>query len=185
MLFADSRLIERILARQARKSSVTILTNAVATAAVLAILAASGWPASAASLSRSVDVDGTPQQVWSAIGPFCAIRDWHPAIGSCTQDGKTPPTRTLVTKDGTATFVELQVAASSKQRRYSYAFVSSPLPVSNYRSTLKVTAKGSRQSVVTWSGEYTPDPGKDEDAVEALSGIYESGLQAIKTRFEK
>jgi hypothetical protein len=185
MLFAGSPLIGRVFMRRARKPSVTILTNAAATAAVLAILAASGWPASAASLTRSVDVDGTPQEVWSAIGPFCAIRDWHPAIGSCTEDGKTPPTRTLVTKDGTATFVELQIAASPKRHRYSYTFVSSPLPVRNYRSTLMVTAGSNRHSVVTWSGEYTPEPGKDEDAVEALSGIYDSGLQAIKTRFEK
>ena len=37
-------------------------------------------------------------------------------------------------------------------------------------------------STVTWTGVYTPAPGKEKDASEALSGIYESGLAAIKTR---
>ena len=73
---------------------------------------------------------------------FCAIRDWHPAIGTCTEDGKSRSTRTLVTKDGKATFVELQTADSQEKHLYGYTFVSSPLPVSNYKSILKVTAKG-------------------------------------------
>jgi hypothetical protein len=141
-------------------------------------------PTSAASLSRSVDVDGTPSAVWSAIGPFCAIRDWHPAIGTCAEDGKSPSTRTLVTKDGTATFVELNVSQAHAKNQYSYTFVSSPLPVTHYRSTLKVTARGNG-SKVTWSGDYTPDNGKEKDADQALAGIYETGLQAIKDRFAK
>lgn len=140
-------------------------------------------PASAASLSRSAEIDGTPAAVWAAIGPFCAIGNWHPAIGNCTEDGKSPPTRTLVTKDGKATFVELQTANSPRKHLYGYTFVSSPLPVTNYHSTLKVTAKGSNHSVVTWSGDYTPDQGKEKDANDALAGIYESGLQAIKAKF--
>jgi len=152
--------------------------------ACISISALLASPASAASLSRSVEVDGPPSAVWSAIGPFCAIRDWHPAIGTCTEDGKTPSTRTLVTKDGKATFVELQISSGREKQRYSYTFVSSPLPVSNYRSTLKVTARGTG-SVVTWSGDYTPDQGKEKDADGALSGIYETGLQAIKVKFAK
>jgi hypothetical protein len=141
-------------------------------------------PASAASLSRSVDVDGAPSAVWSAIGPFCAIRDWHPAIATCTEDGKSPSTRTLVTKDGKATFVELQISEAGAKNQYSYSFVSSPLPVTHYRSTLKVTARGNG-SKVTWSGDYTPDNGKEKDADQALAGIYETGLQAIKVKFAK
>jgi hypothetical protein len=140
---------------------------------------------SAASLSRSIDVNATPTAVWSVIGPFCAIKDWHPAIGSCTEDGTVPPSRTLVTRDGKAVFVELQTARSDAETLYSYTFKSSPLPVSQYNSTLKVTAKGKDISTVTWSGSYTPERGKESDANDALSGIYETGLDAIRTRLTK
>ena len=171
--------------RKVRTSAIVRMTKTAAPVSVFVLLAGSMVPASAASLSRSVDVDSTPAQIWSQIGDFCAIRDWHPAIGSCTEDGNHPPTRTLVTKDGKATFVEFQTAASREKHLYGYTFVSSPLPVTNYRSILKVSAKGRGRSEVTWSGDYTPDAGKEKDADAALSGIYESGLEAIKAKFAK
>ena len=75
------------------------------------------------SLTRSVEVNGAPAAVWSEIGPFCAIKDWLPPVGTCTEDGKTAATRTLVTKDGKATFVEMQTARDDANHRYSYAFL--------------------------------------------------------------
>jgi len=154
-------------------------------AGALVVLSAGASPLAAASLSRSVDVKGTPASVWSMIGPFCAIKDWHPAIGSCVEEGNSPPMRTLVTKDGKAIFVETQTARSDAEHLYSYSFKSSPLPVTQYSATLKVTAKGADTSTVTWSGTYTPDSGKEKDANDALQGIYESGLDAIKSTLMK
>lgn len=183
MRFADKHRVKGAL--QSRKSAAARLAKAAGPVSVFILLAANIIPASAASLSRTVEVDGTPAQIWSQIGAFCSIRDWHPAIGSCTEDGKTPPTRTLVTKDGKATFVELQTAASQEKHLYGYTFVSSPLPVTHYKSILKVSAKGRGRSQITWSGDYTPDAGKEKDADAALSGIYESGLEAVKAKFAK
>ncbi len=151
----------------------------------LAVLGAGGSSASAAVLSRSIDVNATPAAVWSMIGPFCAIKDWLPPIGACSEDGKTPPTRTLVTKDGTATFVELQMARSDVKYTYSYSFTSSPLPVTDYLSTIAVVAKSPGVSTVTWSATYTPVRGKEKDASDALNGVYKSGLDAIKSKFAK
>ena len=142
-------------------------------------------PASAANLTRSIEVNGTPSAVWSAIGSFCAIKDWLPPVGVCIEDGKSPPTRTLITKDGKASFVETQTARSEEEHSYSYAFVSSPLPVTNYKSTIKVTAKGDGVSVVTWTGSYTPDSGKEKDAIDALTGVYEAGPAGIQAKFKK
>lgn len=167
------------------KPTVSRATAAVISVCVLAILGAGSSPASADSLSRSLDVNGSPSEVWSAIGPFCAIKDWLPPVGSCTEDGKIPPTRTLVTKDGSATFVETQTARSDERRTYSYTFKSSPLPVTRYDSTIEVTAKGPSQSTITWSSTYTPNEGKEKEAKDTLSDIYAAGLNAIKGRFAK
>ena len=119
------------------------------------------------------------------MGPWCAIKDWLPPVGTCTEDDKTPPTRTLVTKDGKATFVETQIARNDAKHTYSYNFVSTPLPVTNYKSTIKVTAKDKGMSTVTWSGSYTPNKGKAKEANAALSGIYEAGLASIKGKLAK
>jgi hypothetical protein len=157
----------------------------VAAACALACLDLVNSAASAASLSRSVDVMGTPATVWSMIGPYCAIKDWLPPIGTCIENGETPPTRTLVTKDGSATFVELQTARSDAQHTYSYRFLSSPLPVTQYNSTIVVVAKSGGISTVTWSSSYEPVAGKEKDANDALSGVYAAGLNEIKAKFAK
>ena len=138
--------------------------------------------ATPASLSRSVEVKGDPASVWAAIGPFCAIADWHPAIATCATDGKAPPTRTLMTREGNARFVELQTARDDARRTYSYTFASSPVPVTHYRSTLSVKASGPNGSLVTWRGTYSPNAGQADAAASTLSGIYESGLAAIQHR---
>lgn len=150
-----------------------------------AVLSAGTVAASAETVTKSVDVNGTPSAVWAAIGPFCSIQDWHPAIGKCTTDGKTPPTRTLVTKDGKATFVELQTARDDKDYSYSYAIKSSPLPLTDYQSTLKVEPKGSGMSTITWNSTFTPASGKDAAAKDAVGGIYQSGLDAVKSKMAK
>ena len=152
-------------------------------AAIVSALAGIGSDATnAATLSRSVEVQASPSAIWALIGPFCAIRDWLPPVGTCSQDGGTPPTRTLVTKDGSATFVERQTARDDAKYSYSYTFLSSPLPVTDYHSTISVTSLGNGQSNVTWRSTYIPQPGKEGAAREALEGIYTAGLDSIQAQ---
>ena len=138
-------------------------------------LAASTLAASAASVDKSIDVKAPASKVWAMIGPFCSIKDWHPAIGTCTESNGV---RTLTTKDGKAQFVEKQTATGNTS--YSYAIQKSPLPITNYKSTLKVSDKGNGTSVVDWSSTYTPDKGKDDAANQAIAGIYQAGLDNIQ-----
>jgi len=131
--------------------------------------------ARAASVDKTIDVQAPAAKVWAMIGPFCSIQSWHPAIGKCTE---TDGVRTLVTKDGKATFVEKQTA--NEGMSYSYAIQKSPLPITDYTSTLKVTPKGDDASTVEWSSTYTPDEGKADAASGAISGMYQAGLDNIR-----
>src|SRR3954471_14147430 len=166
-------------------SKVTVLLTCVAALGAAILLSVDVAPAFAATISRSADVKASAAAIWSVIGPFCAIKDWLPPVGECIEDGKAPPTRILVTKDGKAAFVETQTARNDNEHSYSYAFLSSPLPVSNYTATIKVTAKGDGFSTITWSGSYTPDQGKEKAANEALIGVYEVGLAEIRAKLAK
>jgi hypothetical protein len=167
------------------KSMFPKVSNVFKSAFALTLFNAGASTAYAAVLSRSVDVEATPSAVWSMIGPFCAIKDWLPPVGTCTEDGKVPPTRTLVTKDGKAAFIETQTARSDAKHFYTYTFRSSPLPVTHYTATIEVAAKGKGISTITWRGTYTPDHGNAQAANAALAGIYEAGLDTIKAKFMK
>ena len=164
----------------AAKQSISIAIGALC---AFVLVAGSNMQACAASLSRSADIAAPASAVWSAIGPFCAIRDWHPAIGTCVADNGNPPTRTLVTKDGKTTFVEPETARSETDRFYSYTFKASPFPVTHYMGTIWVVPTGARTSTVLWTGTYTPLPGKEKDANDAFAGVYEAGLAAVKAKF--
>lgn len=163
----------------------TLLLTCCAALGAAAILGADITPVVAATISRSADVKASASTVWSLIGPFCAIKNWLPPVGECIEDGKVPPTRVLVTKDGKAAFVETQMARSEDERSYSYAFLSSPLPVSNYKATIKVTARSDGSSTITWSGSYTAEEGKEKAANDALISVYEAGLAEIKAKLGK
>ena len=143
------------------------------------VVAATGM-SHAASVYKHVDVKASADKVWALIGPFCSIKDWHPAIGRCTE---TNGVRTLTTKDGRSHFVEKQT--DRKQLSYSYAIEKSPLPITGYRSTIKVLPRGDGTTTVEWSSTFTPDAGKEQAATDAIGGIYDAGLANIKTIEER
>jgi hypothetical protein len=136
----------------------------------------------AAEVTEKIEVKATPAAVWAAIGDFCGIKDWHPAIAACEvkMDGA-DKVRTLTTKDG-AKFVEKQVAWDDAGKSYSYTILTSPLPISGYKSTLGVSGSGST-STITWTGSFAlnaPDNGADK----VVTSIYQGGLAALKTKLE-
>ena len=63
---------------------------------------------------------------------------------------------------------------------YSYQIVESPLPVSGYESTLAVMDSGGG-SMITWSGDFAAKGAPDDQALEVISGIYEAGLNRLRT----
>jgi hypothetical protein len=149
------------------------------------LVGTAGGSARAETLAQSVEVNASPAIVWALIGPYCAIETWLPPIGSCRLDGQSPPTRTLVTRDRSATFVEQETERSDQGHFYSYTFVSSPLPVHNYRSTIRVMARGTGGSTIVWKGEYVPDVGREQQAHDALAEVYQAGLDSIASHFPR
>lgn len=162
----------------------TVRNVAVSLAAFVAVAAAASH-ATAGSLTRQVDVAAPAAQVWSDIGGFCAIKDWHPLVGVCVTDGKTPATRTLITKDGKVSFVETEMARDDAKHFYAYNFVVSPLPAPKYLATIRVVAKSATASTIVWHGDYTAEPGKEKAVEAALANVYETGLSALQAKYAK
>lgn len=147
--------------------------------AALGVMAVS--PAYAIDLDRSVETDAAPAVVWTAIGDFCGIGEWHSAVTACetTEEGGTT-TRTLTLADG-ATLVEELVSRDDAAMTYTYRIIEGPLPVANYESTLAVEAAG-EGSRITWNGTFDASGATDEEASAVIGGIYDAGLQGIVER---
>jgi Polyketide cyclase / dehydrase and lipid transport len=84
------------------------------------LVAAVAAPAMALDAAKQVEVAASPAEAWAAIGDFCGIGNWHPAVAGCVlseQDGAKLRTLSL---NGGGTIVEKLTAFDDGQMRYSY-----------------------------------------------------------------
>ena len=141
-----------------------------------AVILASNGAALALDSSLTTPSSLSPDALWSKVGDFCGIGNWHPAIEKCalSSDGKQ---RTLSLKGG-GTIVETLDKRDDAGRTYTYSIVSGPLPVANYRSTISVIpdAKG---SALKWTGSYDAKGAPEADAKKVIDGIYEAGAKSL------
>ena len=153
-----------------------------ATLTAAALLALTSSAASALEASKTLDIKASPAKVWAAIGDFCGIAQWHPAITGCTlsKQGRAK-VRTLTLKDG-GTIVERQISRNNKAMSYRYTIVSGPLPVANYRSTISVMPSAGG-STVSWTGTFVAKGADDAKATAAIQGVYDSGLDGLAAKF--
>lgn len=151
----------------------------------LTIAALVAGEASAAKNSNRVEGVATLDQAWALIGDFCGIKNWHPAVTKCEETEKDgAKIRTLTTKDG-STFVEKLVKWDDKDHSYTYEALESPLPVTNYVSTLKLEEDDEPGKVaITWSSTFEPKGVPERAAKKAVADIYLAGLLALKAKMK-
>lgn len=131
-------------------------------------------------VKMSSRVNLSPDKLWDVIGGFNALPDWHPAIEkSELEQGGTTRRLHLV---GGGEIVEKLVKSDSDEHLYTYSIVSSPLPVANYTSTVRVTPDGDGAKV-EWSGNFEPSGAPEPDAVKAIQGIYQAGFDNLRKMF--
>jgi carbon monoxide dehydrogenase subunit G len=144
-------------------------------------------------VSEKVTIAAPADAVWAKIKNFNALKDWHPAVAESSADNgnAVDSVRTVKLKDG-GTLIEKLEGYDDAQKKYNYrAKDGGALPVTNYTSTIQVTADGN-QSVVEWRGAFyrgypnndPPPEQNDEAAIKAVTGVYRSGLDNLKKLME-
>ena len=130
-----------------------------------------------AQVTRAVVVGAPADAVWSVIGGFQAMPDWHPAVAGSAREVIDGVEHRRLSLEGGGEILEKSLGCDAAS--YGYEIVESPLPVSDYRSVLCVSEAAGR-AVVSWSSTFT---GRGEDASDVVAGIYEAGLNALASRF--
>jgi hypothetical protein len=134
-------------------------------------------------------IDAPADKVWGAIRDFSALPKWHPAIKDSRVEGGLPADRVgcirnFNLKDG-GNIREQLLTLSDYDYSYTYSILESPLGVSNYIATLKLTpiTDGNR-SFAEWTAEFDCDPGKASGLAEAIgNGVFQGGFDALKRQF--
>jgi len=134
-----------------------------------------------ATASANIRVPVPADKVWQLVGGFLSLHDWLPMIASSeTLEGG--QVRKLTTTDG-AVIVERLQTYDNANRTYSYSIDTGPFPATNYLATLQVSAAGEQETVITWSGSFTPDGVSDAEIETLFQGVYDGGLEALKANF--
>ena len=126
---------------------------------------------------------GVPAQaVWSVIGGFNALPDWHPAIEKSQLDEEGGAKIRTLSLVGGGTIVERLEQVDDSERAYTYSILSGPIPVADYVATIRVREAG-QGCTIEWSSEFTPSGAPEGDAVAAVRGIYEAGFENLRKMF--
>jgi Polyketide cyclase / dehydrase and lipid transport len=135
-------------------------------------------------------VNAPAETVWAYLRDFSNLDEWAPSIDSCEIEGgaqadQVGAIRLLSAQGGRAVFRERLVAFDDEGRSYAYEFLESPLPVRDYRSTIRVApVTDSGQAFVEWWGEFAADD-KDAGPMTELfaKDVYGAGLSALRDRY--
>ena len=122
------------------------------------------------------------QMLWSTIGGFNTLPDWHPAVEkSETEKSDKGTVRTLHLVGG-GTIVEKLENVDDKERLYTYSILEGPLPVANYTATIRVHDENGG-CTVEWSSEFEASGAPESDATKVIRGIYEAGFENLRKMF--
>ncbi len=161
-------------------------------------LLASGYSMGAAPTlhtSKTITINASASKVWDLTKDFGGLNNWHPALASDAivegTDNTVGAVRLLTLKGG-GTIKEKLLAYNAAGRTFKYAILEGVIPVSDYTSTFVVTSAGKGKSSVTWSGRFKrknvgdnpADNENDKAAVDAINGVYQSGLDNLKKMAE-
>lgn len=146
-------------------------------------------------VSETIEIAAPAEKVWAVIGNFQDL-SWVPAVAKTEGTGDNEAnkaTRHITLKSG-GEIDELLTKYDAADFTLAYRIEKvdvKVLPVNNYSSTLTVKAQGDK-SVVEWKGAFyrgfpnndPPPELSDEAAIKAVTGLYKSGLAALKEKVE-
>lgn len=163
-------------------------------AMIAAPLAVFAHGSSRQKVTESVEINASPETVWTIIGDFHDM-SWLPGVAA-TEAGAKPEFahRKIILQNGAA-ISESLYKFDADNKSYSYRIDNvdvKVLPVTNYSSTISVEAIDANKSKVEWRGAfYRGDPNdnpppelNDETSIAAVQALYRKGLDNLKQKVE-
>ena len=132
-------------------------------------------------------IDAPASQVWARIRDFNALPSWVPAVADSRIEMQQPADkvgciRNFTLKDG-GRLREQLLALSDYEFSVTYSILESPMGVSGYIATLKLTpiTDGDR-TFAEWTAEFDCAPGREAELAQNIGqGVFQAGFDSLKT----
>jgi Polyketide cyclase / dehydrase and lipid transport len=131
-----------------------------------------------ARVTRTLDVPA--DRLWKLVADF-GDTSWMPGPPKVERVGSGPGMERRIQGPDKAIHERLE-SVDEKSRTLVYSIpVNVPFPVTDYRATMRVSAKG-QGSELDWSVSFTPAGASEADARQAIEGMYGVMIGWIETR---
>ena len=139
----------------------------------------------------STVIDATADTVWQRIRDFNALPQWHPAIADSRIENSEPSGRVgcvrhFHTRDG-GMIRERLLGLSDYDFSCCYEILESPMGVSEYVATLKLTpVTDGNRCFAEWSAEFECAAGRERELTDSIGGgVFQGGFDALKRHFSR
>ncbi len=134
-------------------------------------------------------IDASADNVWARVRDFSGLPQWHPLIADCRIENNQPADRVgcirhFHLRDG-GMIRERLLALSDYDYSCSYEILESPMGVSRYVATLKLTpvTDGGR-CFAEWSAEFDCEEHRERELADSIGqGVFQGGFDALKRHF--
>jgi hypothetical protein len=131
-------------------------------------------------------IDASADRVWSIVRDFNGLPRWMPPVADSRIEGGQPSdkvgcVRNFNMKAG-GNIREQLLSLSDYDYTCSYAILESPMGVSGYTATLKLTpiTDGDR-TFAEWTAEFDCDPAREQELVTQIgTGVFQAGFDSLK-----
>lgn len=134
-------------------------------------------------------INASASRVWDRVRDFNGLPRWHPRIRDSRIEDALPSDkvgciRNFNLQNGDNIREQL-LGLSDYDMFCTYAILESPMPLSDYIATLRLTpvTDGDR-CFVEWSAEFSADPANEDSLVNGIgTDVFQAGFDALKRHF--
>jgi Polyketide cyclase / dehydrase and lipid transport len=134
-------------------------------------------------------INAPAAKVWARVRDFNGLPNWHPRIADSRIENGEPADkvgciRNFTLRSGDKLREQL-LGLSDFDMFCTYAILDSPMPLTNYVATLRLTPiTDQERTFVEWSADFDCAPDKEAELVGGIgTGVFQGGFDALKRAF--
>ena len=129
-------------------------------------------------------INAAADEVWKTLSSFRDVEKYIPLVKSSTVEGSgvgAKRTCIIPNESGGEGKVEEELKSlDNDAKTFSYSITSSPMPLENYLSTVKVKDLGNGRCEVEWSSTFEPKGMPEEEVAKMIKDIYFTAIDGLK-----
>jgi len=129
-------------------------------------------------------INAVADEVWKTVSSFRNVEKYIPLVKSSTVEGSgvgAKRTCIIPSESGQEGKIEEEIKSFDDDgKTFSYSITSSPMPLENYLSTVKVKDLGNGRCEIEWSSTFEPKGMPEEEVVKMINDIYVTAIDGLK-----